>query len=806
MLKSYLRIAIRRLQRDKGHSFIKIFGLSLGIGSCLIIYLFVADELSFDKFHQNGDELYRLVQIQFDKDSGKETGYVDAMPTPVGPELIRSVPDIIRQTRFVTGQGIVRYRDKVFSETLTMVDPSFLEMFTFPFVAGDPRSALSDEHHLVLSRSLATKYFGDEDPLGQTMTVTSGQSSRDFIVTGIASDAPRNSTLRFDILIHFNNLPAVTNDPQILHDWTRWFCPLYVLLRPGATPGGVAPALDRFCRQYYGAIIERYFREGHDPFRFGLQNIKDVHFDTRFAGATGLSTSYLLSAIALTILLIACVNFMNLSIGLSSKRSMEVGLRKVIGAGRRQLFRQFGGETLVASFLAVVMALMLAEFLLPKFNALAGKQLSLATFFGGAHGLALLAIAVFTGILAGSYPAAVMTSFQPVDIMRGKLKIGGRTALTRGLVVVQFALSVILGISAAVLGKQVKFMLNKDPGYVSKGLVAVLTQENEPFESERIYQRFRNETLSHGLIKGLTASNREFGFFLPGSTLELGERKVNYRFNRVDPDFLTTMKLNLIEGRDFSSRVGTDRDAIIVNKRFVEELGARFRLGENFGDPSKGFPYDRRIIGVVADCHFSSLLREIEPLILYVGEDRSPRRNVFSRIIVRVEPERPEESLAVLENAWKRVSPDKPFVAYFQDDALEGLYGRERRWSAIVRYASVLSLSLACLGILGLTSVTLSRRVKEIGIRKVLGASAGQIMVMASGEFILLISVANALAWPVAFFVMRRVLDNYPYRIAITVPFFVLAWAASILVAVLTILYLAAQAAFRNPVGFLRYE
>jgi putative ABC transport system permease protein len=806
MLGSYSRIAIRHLLRFKGHSFIKIFGLSLGIAACLFVYLFVADELSFDRFHENGSELFRLVQIQYDKNSGKETGFEQFMPTPVGPELVQAIPEIISQTRFVSGQGAVRRGDNVFSETLTMVDPSFLEMFTFPLVAGDPQSALSDEHHLVLTRSRATKYFGDEDPLGQTLTVTSGQASRDFVVTGVVRDVPPNSTLQFDILVHFNNLPAVSNDPRVLNDWNRWFCPLFVQLRPDVTPGHVAPALDRFCRQYYGTTINRYIEEGHDPFKFGLQSIKDVHLDSRFAGTTGLSTSYLLSAIALAILLIACVNFMNLSIGSSSTRSVEVCVRKVLGAGRGQLLRQFGSETFVISFFAIVMGLVFAELLLPRFNALSGKQLSLATFIGGSHWLILVAVVLFTGVLAGSYPAAVMSSLQPVDIMKGKLRIGGRTALTKGLVVVQFALSVILGISAVILGNQVAFMMNKNPGYVSEGLVVVMTQENGPLESERIYQRFRNEVGSHSRIKGLTASNREFGIFLPGSALELGERRINYRFDRVDPDFLATMKFNLIEGRDFSSSLAADKDALIVNERLVKELGPDFSLGECLGDPSRGFPYDHKIIGVIGDCHYSSLLREIEPLILYVGEGSSPRGTTFSRIIARIDTGRLEESMSVLESAWKKIQPDKPFVAYFQDEALKGLYRRERRWSAIVRYASVLSVLLACLGMFGLTSVALSRRVKEIGIRKVLGASAGQIVVLATREFILLISLANVVAWPVVYFVMRGVLKNYPYRITITLPYFVLAWTASVLIAALTILYLAAQAALQNPVDSLRYE
>jgi putative ABC transport system permease protein len=806
MFKNYLNIAIRNILRYKGHSFIKIFGLSIGIAACMFIYLFVADELSFDKFHKNGDQLYRFVQVQFDKGSGKEIGLQQYIPTPVGPELIQSIPQVRFQTRFVNGSGVVRHKENIFTETFALADSPFFEMFTFPLIAGNPRTALSDEHSIVLSRSHAEKYFGEENPLGKTLTITYGHTRKDYVVTGVAKDVPPNSSIQFNILIHIHNLPSVSNNPQILNDWNRWYCPLFIQLQPNVTSEQTAERLDQFCQQHYGSMIQRNIDEGHNPFTFGLQQVKDMHLDTRVAGTAGLSTSYLLSAIALAILLIACVNFMNLSIGSSSVRSTEVGIRKVLGAGRRQLLLQFWGEALVISLFAIILGLFFTEFLIPKFNALSGKQLSLLALFGGGHWMVLLGIAFFTGIFAGSYPAMVMSAFHPADILKGKLKVGGSTTLTKGLVVLQFTLSVILCISAVILGKQVSFMTNSDPGYVSEGLVVIMTQENEPRESERLYQRFRNEVISHNRIQGLSASNREFGLFLPGAGLELGERKIYYRYNRVDPDFLTTMQFKLIQGRDFSSNIATDRDAIIVNKKFKEMLDSDFEMGKPLGDIANGFPYDRRIIGVIEDCHFESLRNEIDPLILYVGKGTAPRRNRFSRIIVRVETGQLKDTMAFLEKAWKKIQPDKPFITYFQDDALKSLYAQEKRWSAIIQYASVLSILLACLGIFGLTSITLSRRIKEIGIRKVMGASVGQIVYLATREFVYLISFANVIAWPVVFFIMKKVLQNYPYRIDIDIFYFVLAWVASILIAVLTIFYLSLKAATKNPVESLRYE
>lgn len=806
MITNYSKIAIRHISRYKGLSFIKIFGLSIGIAACMLIYLFVADELSFDKFHENGDHLFRFVQIQFDKESGKNTDIQAYIPTPVGPELLRSVPQVKFQTRYVSASGIARYKDNIFNETLALADSPFFQMFTFPLAAGDPSTALADEHCIVLSRSNAEKYFREENPLGKTMTITFGQTKKDFRVTGIAEDVPPNSSIQFHTLIHIHNLPIVLDNPQILNDWNRWYCPLFVQLRRDESKEQAEVTLDRFCQQYYGSVIKKNIDEGYDPFTFGLLPVKEMHLDRRIAGTAGLSTSYLLSAIAIAIFLIACVNFMNLSIGSSSVRSTEVGMRKLLGAGKKHLLMQFLGEAVVISLLAIIMGFVLTEFLIPKFNALSGKQLSLGTLFDSANWAFLLGMAFFTGLLAGSYPAIVMSAFSPAEILKGKLKVGGKTTLTKGLVILQFTLSVILGISAVLLTKQVSFMMNKDPGYVSEGLVVIMTQENEPKESEKLYRRFRNEVLSHNQISGITASNREFGLFLPGKLLEFGEHKFQFRYNRVDPDFLSTMKFKLVLGRDFSPDIASDRDSLIVNQKFVQMLGSDFALERTLGDRSRGFPYGRRIIGVIEDCHYESLRSEIEPLVLYVGEGAAPRRNRFSMIIVRIGTGQIKDTMAYLETAWKKIQPGKPFISYFQDDALKDLYASEKRWSAIIRYASMVSIMLACLGILGLTSIMLSRRIKEIGIRKVLGATAGQIMYLATREYVFMISIANMIAWPAAFYIMQKVLQNYPYRIDFDILYFILAWAASVLIAVSTIFYLSLKAARQDPVESLRYE
>ncbi len=806
MLRNYILIALRNIQRHKVYAFIKIFGLSLGIAACILIYLFIMDELSFDRFHENGDRLFRVVQIQYNRESGRETARDQFLPAPMGPQLMEDFPEILHQSRYVSGTGVVKYRDKIFSETLTMTDPAFFAMFTFPLAKGNPQTALSANRNLVLTKAAAKKYFGDDDPLGKIMNVSTGLQSRDFIVTGVAENLPAQSSLQFDIVIPFANLPSVMNDLAVMNDWNRWYCPLFIQVAPGTAAAAIENRMDQFTRLYFGAKLQKYRDTGGDPFTFGLQPLRDIHLDARVAGTRGMSSSYLLAAIALAILLIASVNFTNLSIGLSSIRSTEVGMRKVMGAERRHLIRQFLGETLVIAFFAVILGLILAELLLSQFNALAGKTLSFRFLFNRGHWIGLLILMAGTGIAAGGYPAVIMSGLRPVEIMKGKLKIGGKTLLTQGLVVLQFTLSVILIISAITLGRQVSYLVNKDPGYTSDGLVVIMTQENELEASERVTRLFRNEIISGSGIEGVTASNREFGLFLPQTALEWKDTKIYYNFNRVDPDFLGTMKFTLVAGRDFSPTLSGDSAAVIINERFRELLGPDFALGSPLGDPAGGFPYHCRVIGVIKDSHFQSLRSEINPLLLYTGAGEAPNRDRFSRVIVRINTDHLKETMGFLESSWRKISPDKPFTHYFQDTALRSLYDRERRWSAIVRYASVLSILLACLGVFGLTAMTLGRREKEIGIRKVLGASTEQIVFMAMKEFVVLITVANIIAWPIVFFVMRNVLQNYPYRIGIGAGYYLLAGAVSIAIAVLTILFISVKAALANPAESLKYE
>jgi putative ABC transport system permease protein len=806
MLRSYMLTAWRNIKKNRVYSLINIAGLAMAIACCVLIYLFVADELSFDRFHENRDQLFRVVRVNYNNMTGRPDGTTPYLPTAMGPELEQYLDEITHMTRVISGSGVVRYRDRIFQETIQMADASFFSMFSFPLVSGHPGKILSGSGDIVLTRSCAERYFGSEDPTGRTLSITFGQKTGDFLVTGVAEDVPHNSSIQFQMVINIANLPVVNNNPGILRNWNRWYLPFFIRLREGASLERVRKGLDHFCRQNFADAIEKYkqinsWTRESMPFSFDLQRADRVYLDTR-----GLTPSLLLLLVAGIILLIASVNYTNMSIGLSAIRSREVGVRKVLGAERKHLVHQFWGQAVMTSLLAMFFGLLVTAFVLPEFNELSGKHLSMEALFRGNHILAVLIIAIAAGLIAGSYPAFVISGFKPADILKNRLHMGGRSLLTRGLIILQFSLSIILVISSIVLGRQAGLLINRDVGYDKEGLVVVRTQENEQNASEILYRRFRNRIIFHNHVLGVTASNREFGLFLPGTMLKFGNKEVHFRFNRVDPHFVSTLGLRLVEGRDFSPRLSADKNAVLVNEQFIKALGTGFRRDIPLGDISNGFPASSKIIGVLEDSHFRSLRSEIEPLLLYVGRGFSPRRDLYSRIMVRIRSDQVRETITFLQETWKEIQPDKPFISYLQEDALESQYIREKQWSVIIQYASILSVLIACLGVFGLTAITLSRRVKEIGIRKVLGAGIHQIVLMILREFLVLVVLANLIAWPVSYWVLERVLENYPFRTGIDILFFISTGFGMVLLTSISVMYLSLKSALTNPVHSLRYE
>lgn len=809
MLKNYLRLTLRGIRRRKLHSAVNILGLSAGLASCALIYLFIADELSFDRFHLENSRLHRLVRVLYSNADGSERLRDPSIQPAVGPLIAESYPEIEYQTRWMERIGIVRRGDRLFRETLHLVDADFFRMFTFPLIEGDLRTALAREDAVVLTRASAMRYFGRTSAVGKTLALSIGGLRRDFLVTGVAEDPPRNSTLRFDFLIRIENTTRIFEEPRFLEDLSSCWFPVYVKLRENASAADLEPKFHAFTSRYLGERLQawrsggRWTRESH-PFSFGLQRMRDVHLGSGVYGSRGPSSILILAGIGLAVLAIACINYINLSIGLASARAREIGLRRVVGANRGRLMRQFWTESVMTTTIAMLGALLLAAMLLPRFNVIVAKQFSLRDFLFPSHLLAFLLITITVGVLAGSYPALVLARIHPAEIFRGRVQVGGRNRFTRILIGLQFALCVSLIAAASILGSQLRHLVGKDLGYEKANLVTILIQERGREDSRRFIRRFREEARRFPGVENMSACHARFGLS-KAPRMDNGRKTVH--FNMVDPAFFSTLGIEISEGRVFREESRADEGGAIVNQTFVRTLGIKNPVGTTVGAAvggMAGFPDDMkplRIIGVVDDFNFGPLDYRIIPAIFYVRADRS-----YTRMLVRLKPGRVKETLASLKETWGRMQPDKPFTYMFHDESLARLYQSERRWSGIISTASGLAVLIAGIGIFGLTALILNRRVKEIGIRKVLGAGIPRILQLVLGEFALLVAVSNLIAWPVIYLIMHGILQNYPFRIGIGIHHFLLAGGLSLLVAVLTISGLTLRAAAADPVKALRDE
>jgi putative ABC transport system permease protein len=800
MFKNYLKIAIRNLTKQKIYSAINILGLAVGLTGAVLIFLFVRNELSYDRFHKNTENLHRVYVIWHAEDGSIDRTF-RGVTMPMGPAMEEYFPEITHSIRVNSNNATIRAEGKLFSEKVTQVDKYFFQAFSFPLIAGNPTSVFSQANAMVLTENHARKYFGNINPIGKTLTLISGQEQSDFVVTGVSAQPPSNSTITFDILIDIESGNRLQMNKMWQDNWGAFGWQTYVLLNDRDSMGSALDKFPNFTSLYYAPLIEKVrsrqdWKGKGSPLSFGLQPIANVHLDPYVTGSLNLSAIFILSGIAFIVLVIACINFMNLSISRASTRSLEVGMRKVLGAERRQLIHQFWGEFLVITGIAMVVGFVLAEILLPTFNRLSGRILSLREIFQPFNILILLALFIIVGIASGSYPALVMSRFRPVEILRGKLRIGGKKPLTRALVIIQFSLSIFLIIATIIMGRQIHFMLTADPGFKKEGVVVISTQEPEAEASNATIKLFRERLSQQPNIVSISGTSTRIGNVGVYPFKKDGQ-EVNVYQNRVDYDFFKTMGIEVVQGRTFSPEFATDTEGVVVNERLLKELGIEDPLGK----PLKGYYMPLTIIGVVKDYIFEDFRNSILPALHH----NKPTWGI-NQMLVRISPQNISGTLSLLEKTWKGIQPDKPFLYSFLDDTMEAMYTEEKRWGAIVGYSSALAVIIACMGIFGLTSIAVNRRTKEIGIRKVLGASVPQIINILTKEFIWLVGIANIISWPLAYFAMKALLDNYYYRISLGPQYFILAGVLSLLIAVLTTIFLAVKAAVSNPVESIRYE
>jgi putative ABC transport system permease protein len=800
MFKNYLKIAVRNIKRHKSHSAINIIGLSMGLACTILIFLFVKDELSYDGFHENLHSIYRPL-TRFHNPDGSVKWQGGAVHVPHGPALKEYFPEVKRYVRVFPQEFIVKIGDLVEEQEITMADAEFFEMFSFPLAQGNAASVLSDYSSIVLSEFYAEKYFGDTDPIGRSMTLISGENRNDFVVSGVAENPHPNSTVTFNLLINFESI-RLFGGTDSLSNWTslRMLCKTYIQLFDGKSAGIIEERYPEFAKKYYAANFEReiyrQFKnapENIDPISFGLQRMRDIHFDPSASGSASLIPIYILGGIALIILFIAGINFITLSIGNASKRFIELGIRKVVGAERRQLIWQYWGESVVLTGLAFIIGVGLACIFLPAFNRVTMKSLHASAVFSPLNVGVLILITLILGLSVGSYPAMVLSRFHPVDIFRGKMKISGKNFFTRFLVILQFALSIFLIISTIVLGRQINFMINQDLGFNKDNIVIVNNIDGKTYD--RLKNRLSNISGIKGMTGALSSLDGKDSYYL-----QFRYRDKEYEsvwFNRIDENYFKTLEIDFLEGRNFSLEMQTDPYSVIVNETLIKRFEITDPIGQRIELDGTFFP----IIGIVNDYHTYRKGIEIKPAVHIFSSSHR-----FELMMIRVSSSEISRILANIQSAWKELQIDKPFTYSFLDEVIGAQYLKEKRWNKIVGYSSVFAVLVACLGVFGLTSITISRRTKEIGIRKVHGASDFSVLMLLCRESVGWVLMANLIAWPTAAYAMHRWLQSFAYKIRLSPIVFLMAALFMLLVVLLTTWIQTWKAARSNPVIALRYE
>jgi len=805
MLKNYFTIALRLLIKQRIYAVINIFGLAVGIAFCLLLLLYVQDELTFDASHENGEQIVRIVSERYNPDGSVESAH-PYTAFPAGKALEAEIAAIESTTRMMERDAFVRTEDSNTEETILFADPSLLTNFTIPLIEGDPATALPEPDGLILSRRTAERFFGNEPAVGKELEFRFGETYKTVVVTGVAADIASNNTIQFDFLMPFERLPREFEWIQRNTDhWNASSYFVYALLAPGATVESTSPAVRDFYRKYYGEGLQEARDEGfwdapHDERGYRLQPLREIHLDTSvMSGLTAPSDpmySWILAGIAFTILLLACINFTTLAIGRSASRTREIGLRKVVGAARAQLAGQFGGEALLTSAISLSIGLALAAFLLPIFNDLAGKELTLIPAEGLILIVGLAGLLSVVTMLSGFYPAMVLSRYRPTDMLRKQSRLGGSTALTSLLVMFQFTLSVGLIAGTVIMSRQMDFMQTTNIGYDRDHVVLVNSQNQD---GQRLLTHFRNTLDDRTEIEGMTGMTNAFAHgWSNNGWLYKGEHKSAYVY-KVESDFIDVMGMTMTQGRFFDPNRGTDSTAaVVVNEAFLADFGIEDPIGaivDGYGDE---YP---EIIGVVKDFNFLSLHEQVGPMMFIMHPLWS-----IGDVLFQINPDQVSQALSSIEAQWDVFAPDVPFMYSFLDEDLNGQYESEARWTRIVQYASLFAILIAALGLFGLASLSVSSRTKEIGVRRVLGASTASIASMLSRGFVRLVLIGTVLSIPITWIGANKWLEAFAYRIDVSFVVFVIAAVLALGVAVVTVSFQTIRAANMNPVDSIRVE
>jgi len=804
LFKNYLKITLRDINRNKSVSFIKIIGLSVGMACCVVIMLFVKEELSFDRFHEKAERIYRITsRIQY---QGKEPT-LSSTHVKVGPLLKIEWPEVVDAARIVIHRGyVIEYEEKRLSTNPIYADPNILNIFTFPLLRGDKSTALSDPNNVVISKALATKLFGKKDPMGKTILIYTIHGKYDLKITGIMKNIPDNSHLKFDFLAPVTHLENRWKDEPNMQLRS---CVNYLLLNNYANPLALEKRFPDFLKKHFS---ERYASSRN----YSLQPLTSIHLysdsDFEVDKHSSISFSYYLSAIALLILFIACINYVNLSTARASRRSREVGVRKVVGATRKTLLKQFIGESIILSLLALLLAILLSYFLLSIFNSLMSRQLAMNFENDLYLYLGLLLLCIGVGTIAGLYPALFTSSFNPVKVLKGEIIKGKKLGiLTRkGLVIFQFIITVIFIFGTITIFKQLNYVRNKNLGFERDHVINIPIFKDQELTTRA--DLIKNELGQHPNIRKIIISHGCPGVFngFPAQCVPEGfpeDKPFEMAWFKTGEDFFNFFSIEIVEGRDFSKEVVSDAaSAVIINEKAARLLGWESPIGKLLkskdlvGIDEQNNTGEFQIIGVVKDFHNGPLYEEIKPSIYLFDVIH------HWEIYIRIRPYDIDETISFLREKWRSLPTHLIFNYYFLDDSLDILYERDRKAGKVFTFSAIIAGFLACLGLFGLISYATERRVKEIGIRKVLGASVSRLLILLSKDFLILFIIANSIAFPLAYYLMSQWLQNFSSRISIGLWIFLSSSIVALLITLFTMSFQTVKAATSNPADILRYE
>ena len=806
MLRNYLKIAFRTLWKSKGYAAINIVGLSVAFFVSVFLFLTAYFQLSYDSFHQDGNRIFQTYFFSNDPEKAERSG---SMPFPLTPALKADYPEVEAAARLLNGSDVVTYKGKYFDKQVMLTDPDFLKIFSFPMIKGNRATALNDRGSIIISQAMAKSVFGTEDPMGKQLQLGLDANKKEFIVTGVLGDYPMNSSIRYDAFIQITNSGNYQSDRD---KWDARSHKVFLKLAPNVDQATFENRLKPLASKYLQESIESLKKKGAKPdergdlFAVRLQKLAEVHFDTAVSGgsATSIAVVYALLGIGFFILLIACINFINLSVARSFTRAKEVGVRKSLGALKNQLFVQIWGEATLICFVGFVVGMVLTYLLLPAFNTAFQAKLTLDYILQPDKIALILGIFALVTLVAGGYPAWQMSKFNAVEVLKGKVTLKRPGLLRNSLIVTQFTLSSLLICCTIIAIRQVDHMRKQPLGFQKEQVISIPV--GNKVNGQQALKRMRNTLASDPTIIGVTGSGVNLGLGKDRSTsrsvmgFTYKEKEVSTDWVQIDYDYLKTLNIKLLAGREFNSAYPSDSlNRVIITESMAKMIGEKNPVGKFFQTDTAGTRY--QIIGLVPDFHLYSTTNEKKPITMHLAHNEP-----ISYIFVRVAPQSLSGSMDKLKAVWKDIAPQSEFTGSFVDENTNAWYRDEERFSQIFSLASGIAILLSCLGLFAVALMVIEQRTKEIGVRKVLGASIPNIVYILSQDFVKMVVLAILIATPLAWFFMQKWLDNYAYRIEISVWIFVLVGLAAILIALATVSFHSIKAALMNPVKSLRSE